>query len=214
MRGGAGRPCPLHEFRIRAVRFGRIHISSGFFLLCSWLLYRDSTGAVWQGLLACALHEFGHWYMLRIFSTDIKCIYITAHGAKMEFENRLSYIEECFAAAAGPCVNLALAFACSRLLHIPVFAGVNLALALFNLLPIGPLDGARIVYCLIAQFTDESMSYRICRCVTFSFTLFFGVLGIIIALHGGNLTLFFVCLWLLIGAPSEFPAKFDQKEWK
>lgn len=193
---------------------GNIRISSAFLLLCSWLLYRDSTGIVWQGLFACILHEFGHWIVLRIFRTDIKQIDITAHGAKIEFENRLSYWAEGLAAAAGPFVNLTLAFVCGRLMHMPVFAGLNLALALFNLLPIGPLDGARIMHCLIAQFTDESMSYRIHRCVTFSFTLFFGVLGIIIALYGGNLTLFFVCLWLLMGAPSEFPAKFDQKEWK
>lgn len=196
------------------MRFRKIHISSGFLLLCSWLIYRDSTGAVWQGLLACALHEFGHFYALRIFDTDIKSICITAHGAKIEFENTLSYLDECLAAAAGPCLNLVLAFACSRLLHMPVFAGVNLALALFNLLPLGPLDGARILHCLISQFADDSISYRFCWCVTFSFTLVFGFLGIIIALYGGNLSLFFVCLWLLVGAPSEFPAKFDQKEWK
>ena len=107
-----------------------------------------------------------------------------------------------------------LAFAACRLYHMQVFAGVNLALALFNLLPIGPLDGARILHCLVAQFGDSSISYRVCRCVTFSFTVIFGIFGVIIALFGGNLTLFLMCLWLLMGTPPEIPAKFDQKEWK
>ena len=191
------------------MKIGKLRLSSGFLLLLSWLLYRDSSGVIWMGMLACLIHELGHLAMLHVFKSSIKEITITAFGAKINFKDQISYMEEIIAAAAGPVVNLAAAFLSSRLFICPQFAGINLALAVFNLLPVGPLDGARILYCLAAQFGDEDLAYRVAKCVTFSFTVFFGLIGSLIALFGGNLTLLLMCIWLLLGAPQEIPANFD-----
>ena len=195
------------------MRIGKLRFSSGFLLLCSWLLYRDQSGIVWLGLISCVLHELGHILCLSLLGSHIKEITITIFGAKIEFENYLSYVEELIVAAAGPAVNLSLALMGNFFLS-PTFAGVNLALSVFNLLPVGPLDGARILYCLTAQLGNDSLSHRIDSCVTFAFTAVSGVTGVLIALYGGNLTLLFMCLWLLTGTPQNISTKFDQKEWK
>lgn len=196
------------------MRIGNLYFSSGFLLLLSWLLYRDHSGILWLGILSCVLHEIGHIVSLLSFDSSIKEINITLFGAKIKFENRLSYTEEILAAAAGPFANLIASVISSRLLLCPSLAGLNLALALFNLLPVGPLDGARIFYSLIAQLTDENRAYQLNRYATISFTVFFVVFGTAIALYRGNLTLLLMCIWLLLGAPQEIPANFDQKEWK
>ena len=214
MRRDAGRPRLLPALCRCRVKIGKIHLSSGFLLLCSWLLYQDRSGIVFLSLLACILHEFGHLCALFCFGSSIKGIHITVSGAKINFTSKLSYTEELITAAAGPAVNLILAFLSINLFKFPVFAGINLALAFFNLLPIGPLDGARILQCLTAQLCSEYLSYRLCRCVTFSFAVIFGIIGTIIALFGKNLTLLLMCIWLLTGTPSKIPAKFDKKEWK
>ena len=193
------------------MRIGKLRFSSGFLLLCSWLLYRDQSGIVWLGLISCVLHELGHIVPLSLFGSYVKEITITIFGAKIEFENYLSYVEEFITAASGPVVNLCLAMIGKYFLS-PAFAGVNLVLFIFNLLPVGPLDGARILHCLTAQLGNVSLSDRIDACVSFSFTAALGIAGVLIGLYGGNLTLLLMCLWLLAGTPQEISTKFDQKE--
>lgn len=209
--GRSGLLSPCHHY---IVRIGKLYLSSGFLLLLSWLLYCDRSGIVLLGIIACILHEFGHLVTLFFFNSTIKEISITISGAKIKFNDHLSYIEELISAAAGPFVNLSLGWLISYFFSCPIFAGVNLALGCFNLLPVGPLDGARILYCLMSQFGNETLSYRLCRCVAFSFTSFFSCIGAVIAISGGNLTLLIMCFWLLFGTLREITANFDQKEWK
>ena len=57
---------------------------------------------------------------------------------------------ELAAALAGPAVNLLCAWICSGLGEAWwCFTGLHLALGLFNLLPVGPLDGGRALSCLL-----------------------------------------------------------------
>ena len=90
------------------------------------------------------------------------------------------------------------------------------ALALYIKLPWEYKDGTGTTRydCLTAQLGNDSLSHRIDSCVTFAFTAVSGVTGVLIALYGGNLTLLFMCLWLLTGTPQNISTKFDQKEWK
>ena len=43
------------------MRLGRVEVTGGFLLLTAWLNYLDRQGVVPLALLACALHELGHW---------------------------------------------------------------------------------------------------------------------------------------------------------
>ena len=59
--------------------------------------------------------------------------------------------EELAAALAGPAANLAAAWLCCRAEGGALFAGLNLALGCFNLLPVGRLDGGRALHCLLSM---------------------------------------------------------------
>ena len=83
--------------------------TAGFFLLVAWMNYWDSQCLVPEALLACALHELGHYGVIRLLGRDVKLVRLTAIGAEMAVDRPLDYWQEGLAALAGPAVNLLLA---------------------------------------------------------------------------------------------------------
>lgn len=118
-------------------------------------------------LLAAALHEAGHWTVLRRCGGRVERLRLTAFGAEMDVGStaRLSYGAEMGIVLAGPAVNLLLAVALAALGRwwsgAYLFAGANLVLGIFNLLPSPPLDGGRLLWLALAWFTEPFTADRI-----------------------------------------------------
>ena len=122
-------------------------------------------------LLAAILHELGHYWVLRRLHARVTAIRITALGAEMQVAGRLSYGGELLAAAAGPAVNLALALLLGyggRLWSpLYLFAGAQLMLGVFNLLPVQPLDGGSLLWNFAAWLTEPYTADRVAGVVGF-----------------------------------------------
>ncbi len=178
------------------IRLGRVEITGGFLLLAAWLNYLDRSFLVPEAMLACALHELGHYLAIRLLGGDVKIIRLTAIGAEMVLDRPLGYWQEGLSALAGPGVNLLLALLACGWEGGLVFAGLNLALALFNLAPMGRLDGGRVLYCVLALLFGPGLAGwagrwldRICTAA---------LLGAGLILAGiGNFTLLMAAIWLL-----------------
>lgn len=129
----------------------RVQVSPGFLVLASLLLFLDREGAAPAVLAAWLLHEGGHLLLLYGMGGRVGRIELTLNGVRIEAEKgrRFSYGGELLSVLAGPGVNLALALGCARLgERWYLFSGTNLALGLFNLLPVPGLDGGRALMLL------------------------------------------------------------------
>lgn len=179
------------------MRWGRVEATAGFFLLAAWINYWDDQYLVPAALLACALHELGHFWTIRLLGGDVKLVRLTVIGAEMEVERPLNYWQEGLAALAGPAVNLALALLFCGWRRGQTFAGLNLALALFNLLPLGRMDGGRVLGCALALLAGPGRAARISRgldliCVGAALGA-----GLFTAWKAGNITLLLAALWMV-----------------
>ena len=87
----------------------RIIVSPTVPLLLALFVLLSSPLLLGALLLAALAHELGHYAMLRRLQAHITAVRITALGAEMQIEGRLSYGGEVLAAAAGPAANLLLA---------------------------------------------------------------------------------------------------------
>lgn len=139
--------------------------------------------------LAAAVHEVCHMVCLCLCGIPIYRIYIGTQGAAIETA-ALSPLQELLCAAAGPAGSfLCLIFA----RHFPMLALCGFLQGIYNLLPIYPLDGGRILHS-IAQFLIPPYAETICKCVSQFATVC--ILGICLFLYVKTL----IPLFLLLGS--------------
>ena len=178
------------------MRWGRVEATAGFFLLAAWVNYWDSQLLFPFALLACTLHELGHYWIIRLLGGSIKVIRLTAIGAEMEVTRPLNYWQEGLAALAGPAVNLVLALAFCGWRWGQTFAGLNLALALFNLLPVGRLDGGRVLNCALALGMGPDRAERVGTALDLVCAGAALGAGLLLSWAVGNITLLLAALWM------------------
>lgn len=176
-------------------------VSPGFLVLLGLLCYLDQgMDLLGPGLLACALHELGHWAAIRLLGGRIARLRLTAVGAELALDGSrpLSYGRECAAALAGPAASLLTAeLAAGGRLYL--LAGLSLGQGLFNLLPILPLDGGRALGLLLTSLGGEDCAGHAMRVLSavLSGALLGG--GLVLLRVFGNPTLLVTAAWLTAG---------------
>ena len=185
------------------IGLGRVEVTGGFLLLLAWLNYVDRSFLVPMALLACSAHELGHILMIRLLGGSIKQFRLTAIGGELVLDRPLSYWQEGLSALAGPGANLLLALICCGVERGLTFAGLNLVLALFNLLPVRRMDGGRALYCTLALLAGPDLAAWVGRWLDGLVAA--GILagGLLLAGTAGNITLLLVSLWLLTACMKE-----------
>ncbi len=177
----------------------KVTCSAGFLLLAAGLIYLDGVELFVQVLAACTLHEIGHCAAALSVGSRICALRLTAVGAEMRLSPAvsLSYARDAWIALAGPAVSLITAWIASQV-GANLFAGLNLSFGLFNLLPIRPLDGGRILEDLLSCFLPEKAETILSGLSIVVSGTFLG-LGCMAWSRWGNLTLFCTSVWLVAG---------------
>ena len=124
----------------------RLDLTPGFpaFLAAVW--YFDSCGIFWPFLAAMTVHELAHAAVLLLLGGRIESVRLSFAQVELR-TGLLSDRTELWSTAAGPGINLLCGWLFRR--WMPAFAAVSLLLALFNLLPVWPLDGGRLLQTLL-----------------------------------------------------------------
>lgn len=194
------------------MKIGKIEISSGYLFLLAWFNYMDQGGVIFCAMLSCLAHELGHILVLRLLGNGVKYIRITIVGAEMRVSQDMSYQGELTAVLAGPMVNLILAFVLCQFQWGRMAAGLNLALALFNLLPIGRLDGGRALRCILAMLFGLETAETFCQLCSHTLIFLGSICGIVVAAICKNITLALVSAWLLAAAGGESEKRRGKKQ--
>lgn len=182
-----------------------LRASGGFWVLLGVLLLASSFRVLLWFALACLVHELGHAAAIRLLGEKVERVSLTGVGAVLRpSRHRLfSYREECMIALAGPAASFLLALTAAAWgKHFDswdayLLAGLSLTLAVFNLIPAGPLDGGRALGTLLARFLGPDRGERACRTVTAVLGGCLGGLGLWVLVRGGSFTLLLCAGWLL-----------------
>lgn len=121
-------------------------------LLLALLYFVGDSGTLLALAAAVAVHEWGHGAALRLCGCRVSRIRVDITGLCMDYSRAvLTAWQEFCCAGAGPAAGIALALMASfwgnwlENAFLLRLAGISWVLSLFNLLPVRPLDGWRMV---------------------------------------------------------------------
>ncbi|MGY4689424.1 M50 family metallopeptidase [Salibacterium sp. K-3] len=153
------------------------------------------------------LHELGHAAAALHYGWRIRRISLLPFGGMMETDEygTRPLREEAVTAASGPLVHLPLALFSYLLLPASfwgpddhaLFMHYNISLFCFNLLPIHPLDGGRLVFCMYASripFYQAQKKTMITSAAVLAICASLAALYIPLHIQAWLITLFFVML--------------------
>lgn len=186
----------------------RIYISPVMFVMALYFIAMGMTYEFFCSLAAVLLHECAHAKIARKLGYELNVIKLMPYGASLCGNNDIKQKHEILIAAAGPIFNLVLATAFAALwwlvpssyLFTEAFCKCNLYIGFFNLLPVYPLDGGRVILALLSMRLKRTKAYKIMRILSFVFGVAAIALFALSAVYSLNLCLLSVGLFMIVSS--------------
>lgn len=137
------------EFKINKIT---LRLDFSFFAAIALFLFLDNTGFGMAALCACGLHELSHLAVMTVFGIMPEAV--TFYGAGIRITSvaaeNAGTLPRFFIMSAGCAANYLAAFLL-WMLGYSAAAAINLFTGIFNLLPVGELDGAVLLKMLFLK---------------------------------------------------------------
>ena len=126
------------------------------------------------------IHELGHILVSKIFKWKIDKIVILPFGGLIIFNEKIdnSLLQEFLITISGPLLQLII----TLLINNSLLNNISYSLLIFNLLPITPLDGSKILNILLNKFICFRVSYYLVLLISLLFIIIIFKFNLIIIL--------------------------------
>ncbi|MFB4210789.1 M50 family metallopeptidase [Shouchella sp. JSM 1781072] len=186
----------------------KVHIHPLFWLIIAMGVITGRFKEVVMLLVIVLIHEMGHVWMAHRFGWKILKIELLPFGgaAVLEPKGIPPAREECFIVLWGPAQHIWMIALSYGLYHFSdvwlyqdhqLFVSHNIAILLFNLIPIHPLDGGRLIQLLFYKLVPYKQAIKL-SFVTSSIFLFSGFLFVVFYSMQLNLIMIFSFLLLTL----------------
>ncbi len=182
------------EFKLNGTA---LRLDFSFFAVITLFFLSGDYGFGISSLILCAAHELSHLAFMCYFG--VKADALTFYGAGIRITSRgterLSCKKQAVVYFAGCAMNFALA-ALLRLTGCGMGAAISLFTGIFNLLPIGELDGARLAKMFVLRYCQPENVDRIMRALSIISAVICAAVLIVLR-NGVSFTLLTTALYLI-----------------
>ena len=133
----------------------KVHIS--FCIALLYQLFVVKKKIYWITYLFIVMHELAHMITALLFKVDIAELHLLPLGVTAKYVGDIKGKKEFWIAMSGPFASLLFAW----WYHNPLYWYINIFIALFNCIPIEPLDGGRMVKVLFTCIKGESKGKKL-----------------------------------------------------
>lgn len=186
----------------------KIHYSLIFLLILS--LFTGSFFKIVGIIISILIHEFSHYIFLRIFKVDVKNLELSIIGGILEiYDKNISLSKRLLINFAGVISNLIiiLLIKISGVSSLNYLLFYNLFIIIFNLIPIIPLDGFRILNDLLSSIYDDNYTFVIIKKIDFFCLFMMLIILLLLKIYG----LFLIWCFLVV---KYFKYNIDDKKIK
>jgi stage IV sporulation protein FB len=187
----------------------KFKISPWFLVFGGVLVYFNLGKMFLFYLIAILLHELGHAVVAKRLGYKLSTITLMPYGTELSGEQTIfSLKDEILISLAGPFVNLVLIILNLALWWLypiyysftELFVVANLASLLFNLLPVFPLDGGRVLLSVMSSKMTRKTAYYIIKILGIVIASIFFLLFLVSIFYTINFTFFVVSFFLMAGS--------------
>lgn len=177
-----------------------------FFAVVGLLVFIDTSGTAALSLIASLVHETGHLIAMLLCKSKLSSITFYGGGICITGDSEtLTFGKRLFITSAGCLVNFII-FVIGILIFCDdqkmlIFSVVNIVICVFNLIPVGYFDGARILDILFNRFLNFKASEILKRIITVVFSVtIFALTFIYCFIYKGNVnfSFLFVVFYLIL----------------
>ena len=128
------------------------------------------------------MHELSHIVVALLLKVDIKEIVLLPIGVNAKYDEKISGVKEFVISLAGPLASFLFAI----LFKDIKFVFMNISVAIFNLIPIYPLDGGKILRNFFAILFGKKKGRKLAYIVTKIFITLLLLISIILVAYFKN----------------------------
>ena len=196
----------------------RVTISLALTLAAAFIYYVVSIETAIAIALPVAVHELAHIIALRFSGLKVNSVRVELTGLCIDYCGFAEPLAHAAAAFAGPAWGFIYAYAASLIARetgcawMELSAGISLLLSIFNLLPVLPLDGGRILLGLMTMLLGAQAGERVTYRISFAITAVLLAAGTALALNRGSKAPAAAAIWLMLAQRNNGAEPFKEKE--
>lgn len=186
-----------------------VRVSIFYILMAAIMIFLGKGYEIAVYTSVVVLHELAHAEIAQRLGYALKSFRLMPYGASLtgDFEG-VKIKHEVFIAIAGPLFNLCLTIPAVALWWLipksfyitELFVTANLFIALFNLLPIFPLDGGRVLLALLSQKVPRNKAYKTIRIIGYIFSALMLALFIVSFFYKVNFSFAIVAVFIFVSS--------------